>query len=232
MSVANPLRRNVAIIAHVDHGKTTLVDALLHQSGTFRANERVAERAMDSNELERERGITILAKNTAVHYKDLLINIVDTPGHADFGGEVERTLSMICHAAVIVGLLMIGLRHFQDRAAGIGMATLYLLVPYTAYHIGQLHHVWPTAFLVWAIFCYRRPTTAGCLLGLAAGSTLFPVLLLPLWVGFFSRRGAGRFALAFLIAATVSVGVTALILWWDGEAGFGLSAALNLPPPT
>jgi GTP-binding protein len=100
--VANPLRRNVAIIAHVDHGKTTLVDALLHQSGTFRANERVAERAMDSNELERERGITILAKNTAVHYKDLLINIVDTPGHADFGGEVERTLSMVDGVMLLV----------------------------------------------------------------------------------------------------------------------------------
>src|SRR6202163_1086302 len=92
--IANPLRRNVAIIAHVDHGKTTLVDALLHQSGTFRSNERVAERAMDNTDLERERGITILAKNTAVHYHDILINIVDTPGHADFGGEVERTLSM------------------------------------------------------------------------------------------------------------------------------------------
>jgi GTP-binding protein len=101
-SVANPLRRNVAIIAHVDHGKTTLVDALLHQSGTFRANERVAERAMDSNELERERGITILAKNTAVHYKHLLINIVDTPGHADFGGEVERTLSMVDGVMLLV----------------------------------------------------------------------------------------------------------------------------------
>src|SRR4051795_806214 len=100
--VANPLRRNVAIIAHVDHGKTTLVDALLHQSGTFRANERVAERAMDSNELERERGITILAKNTAVHYKDVLINIVDTPGHADFGGEVERTLSMVDGVLLLV----------------------------------------------------------------------------------------------------------------------------------
>src|SRR5947207_5530664 len=102
MSIANFSRRNIAIIAHVDHGKTTLVDALLHQSGTFRANERVAERAMDSNELERERGITILAKNTAVHYKDLLINIVDTPGHADFGGEVERTLSMVDGVMLLV----------------------------------------------------------------------------------------------------------------------------------
>jgi len=100
--VANPLRRNVAIIAHVDHGKTTLVDALLHQSGVFRANERVAERAMDSNELERERGITIMAKNTAVHYHDMLINIVDTPGHADFGGEVERTLSMVDGVMLLV----------------------------------------------------------------------------------------------------------------------------------
>jgi GTP-binding protein len=100
--VANPLRRNVAIIAHVDHGKTTLVDALLHQSGTFRANERVAERAMDNTDLERERGITILAKNTAVHYKEWLINIVDTPGHADFGGEVERTLSMVDGVMLLV----------------------------------------------------------------------------------------------------------------------------------
>jgi GTP-binding protein len=101
-SVANALRRNVAIIAHVDHGKTTLVDALLHQSGIFRSNERVAERAMDNTDLERERGITILAKNTAVHYKDTLINIVDTPGHADFGGEVERTLSMVDGVLLLV----------------------------------------------------------------------------------------------------------------------------------
>jgi GTP-binding protein len=100
--VANPLRRNVAIIAHVDHGKTTLVDGLLKQSGTFRSNERVAERAMDNTDLERERGITILAKNTAVHYGDTLINIVDTPGHADFGGEVERTLSMVDAVMLLV----------------------------------------------------------------------------------------------------------------------------------
>jgi GTP-binding protein len=101
-SIANPFRRNVAIVAHVDHGKTTLVDAMLHQSGIFRANERVAERVMDSNALERERGITILAKNTAVHYHDLLINIVDTPGHADFGGEVERTLTMVDGIVLLV----------------------------------------------------------------------------------------------------------------------------------
>jgi GTP-binding protein len=101
-TVANSLRRNVAIIAHVDHGKTTLVDALLHQSGIFRANERVAERAMDNTDLERERGITILAKNTAVHYRDVLINIVDTPGHADFGGEVERTLAMVDGVLLLV----------------------------------------------------------------------------------------------------------------------------------
>ena len=94
--------RNLAIIAHVDHGKTTLVDAMLWQSGTFRANERVNERVMDSGDLERERGITILAKNTAVRYKGVKINIVDTPGHADFGGEVERTLQMVDGVLLLV----------------------------------------------------------------------------------------------------------------------------------
>ena len=87
--------RNVAIIAHVDHGKTTLVDQMLKQSGTFRDNQTVSERVMDSGDLERERGITILSKNTAINYNDIKINIVDTPGHADFGGEVERILKMV-----------------------------------------------------------------------------------------------------------------------------------------
>ena len=94
--------RNVAIIAHVDHGKTTLVDAMLKQSGIFRDNEQVAERVMDSNDLEKERGITILSKNTAVHYGDIKINIVDTPGHADFGGEVERVLKMVDGVVLLV----------------------------------------------------------------------------------------------------------------------------------
>lgn len=96
------LLRNIAIIAHVDHGKTTLVDKLLQQSGTFREHEVVQERAMDSNDLERERGITILAKNTAITYKDNLINIVDTPGHADFGGEVERIMKMVDGVLLVV----------------------------------------------------------------------------------------------------------------------------------
>lgn len=94
--------RNIAIIAHVDHGKTTMVDCLLRQSGTFRENERVAERVLDRNDLERERGITILAKNTAVNYGNVKINIVDTPGHADFGGEVERVLRMVDGALLLV----------------------------------------------------------------------------------------------------------------------------------
>ena len=94
--------RNIAIIAHVDHGKTTLVDELLKQSGVFRENQAVAERVMDSNDIERERGITILSKNTAVQYKDVKINIIDTPGHADFGGEVERVLKMVNGVILLV----------------------------------------------------------------------------------------------------------------------------------
>ena len=94
--------RNIAIIAHVDHGKTTLVDALLQQSGTFHKNKAVTERVLDSNDLERERGITILAKCTSVIWEDIRINIVDTPGHADFGGEVERILSMVDGVLVLV----------------------------------------------------------------------------------------------------------------------------------
>src|SRR5689334_16899355 len=103
MPVTEPrLLRNVAIIAHVDHGKTTLVDAILRQTGTFKAHEAVIERAMDSNDLERERGITILAKNTSIKYGEHRINIIDTPGHSDFGGEVERTLLMADGALLLV----------------------------------------------------------------------------------------------------------------------------------
>ena len=100
--MANRPIRNIAIIAHVDHGKTTLVDCLLRQSGTFAAHEKVTERVMDSNDIEKERGITILAKNCAIEYGGTHINIVDTPGHADFGGEVERVLSMVDSVLLVV----------------------------------------------------------------------------------------------------------------------------------
>ncbi len=115
--------RNIAIIAHVDHGKTTLVDQMLKQSGTFRANEQVAERVMDSNDLERERGITILSKNTSVRYKDVKINIVDTPGHADFGGEVERILTMVDGVLLLVDAFegcMPQTRFVLKKALGLG----------------------------------------------------------------------------------------------------------------
>src|SRR5689334_9719848 len=102
MNSSNNSIRNIAIIAHVDHGKTTLVDAMLKQSGLFRSNERIVERVMDSMDLERERGITIMAKNTSVHFGQTKINILDTPGHADFGGEVERVLKMADGVVLLV----------------------------------------------------------------------------------------------------------------------------------
>ena len=122
--------RNIAIIAHVDHGKTTLVDQLLRQSGIFRENEAVAERVMDSNDLERERGITILSKNTAVMYKGTKINIVDTPGHADFGGEVERILMMVDGVLLLVDAFegcMPQTRFVLKKALGLGKKPLVVV---------------------------------------------------------------------------------------------------------
>lgn len=122
--------RNIAIIAHVDHGKTTLVDQLLKQNGIFRANEVVAERVMDSNDIERERGITILAKNTAVHYKGTKINIIDTPGHADFGGEVERILSMVDGVLLLVDAIegcMPQTRYVLKKALGLDKKVLVVV---------------------------------------------------------------------------------------------------------
>ncbi len=129
MDLRNDIR-NVAIIAHVDHGKTTLVDQLLRQSGIFRANENVAERVMDSNDLERERGITILSKNTAVMYNDVKINIVDTPGHADFGGEVERILMMVDGVLLLVDAFegcMPQTRFVLKKALGLGKKPLVVV---------------------------------------------------------------------------------------------------------
>ena len=130
MSSSGRKIRNIAIIAHVDHGKTTLVDKLLQQAGAFAAHQHVAERVMDSNELERERGITILAKNTAIDYLGTHINIVDTPGHADFGGEVERVLSMVDGVLLLVDAVegpMPQTRFVTRKALALGLKAIVVV---------------------------------------------------------------------------------------------------------
>jgi hypothetical protein len=137
-----------------------------------------------------------------------------------------QTLAVLCHLAVAAGLVVIGRRHFQDAPAGMAAATFYLMLPYTGHHVGQVHHVWPTALLVWAIVAYRRPALAGAFLGLAAGTIYFPALLLPLWLSFYWRRGAGRFLTAFLLTAALCVGATALILFLDQDLAQRIGATL------
>lgn len=130
---------------------------------------------------------------------------------------VGRGLAILCHLLVCAGLVFVGWRHFQDRHAGVAAATFYLLLPYTAAHFGQWYHVWPMALVVWAVAAYRKPTLAGLLLGLAAGTVYFPVLIFPTWWGFYRGRGTGRFTAAFLLALGICLGATALLFWMDGE---------------
>ena len=130
MTTSTRAIRNIAIIAHVDHGKTTLVDKLLRAAGTFRANQEVQERVMDSGDLERERGITILAKNCAVEYEGTHINIIDTPGHADFGGEVERVLSMVDGVLLLVDAVegpMPQTRFVTRKALALGLKPIVVI---------------------------------------------------------------------------------------------------------
>jgi hypothetical protein len=147
----------------------------------------------------------------------------------EVGFWVERGFALGCHLAIVAALILIGAVHFQNATAGMAAATLYLLLPYTAYHVSQVHHVWPTALLLWAVFAYRRPTVSGLLLGLAAGSLFFPLVVLPAWVSFYRRRGAGRFAAAAALGASASLGLTVIFLSLDGRAlGPTLHAMLNL----
>ncbi len=141
---------------------------------------------------------------------------------------VERGVALSLHLSIVIGLVMIGSVHFRDTTAGFAASCLYLLLPYTAFQVSQVHHVWPATFLVWAIFTYRNALITGCLLGLAAGSVFFPLLLLPLWFGFYRGRGSIRFTISFLLAMTVSLGITALVLWSRGEFSHHLSVALSL----
>jgi len=142
---------------------------------------------------------------------------------------VERCSAILCHLAVVLGLLFIGIFHYRDGDAGVAMGTLYLLLPYTAYHFGQIHHVLPSALILWAAFAFRRPRVSGLLLGLAAGFAFFPVLLFPVWLHFYWKRGGGRFSEGFLIAAAVGLGVTVSVLLGSGLGPEALSRTLFLP---
>lgn len=142
---------------------------------------------------------------------------------------VERILAFLCHLAIASALVVIGYRHFQDTHAGMAAATFYLLLPYTAMHFEQWHHVWPMALLLWAIACYRMPTVAGFLLGVAAGSVYFPVVIFPVWLSFYWRRGAARFTAAFLLAIGLCMGLVGLVLWLDSQqVAPYLQSAMNL----
>src|SRR5262249_44572438 len=127
-----------------------------------------------------------------------------------FGTWLERAFAVLGHIAVVIGLVLIGWRHFQDPAAGMAAATFYLMLPYTGLFIGQSHHVWPTALMVWALVCYRIPLLAGAFLGLAAGTMYFPLVLVPLWFGFYWKRRAFRFLIAFLLVGSLGLAVLCL----------------------
>jgi hypothetical protein len=159
---------------------------------------------------------------------------------------VERVLTLACHLAIVVGLILIGWRHFDDIHAGMAMGTFYLLLPYThllmpgrAPHVGRWDYTWPTALMVWAVLAYRRPTVAGLLLGLAAGSVFFPVVILPIWFSFYWRRGARRFGIAFAVSAGLCLAIVSGLLLAERESLRGLQSAWSLagwlpwqqPPP-
>jgi hypothetical protein len=146
---------------------------------------------------------------------------------ADFDAALwaRRILAIACHLAIVLGLMVVGWRHFQNPHAGMAAATFYLLLPYTAMDIRQWHYAWPMALTVWAVAAYRRPTLAGLLLGLAAGTVYFPLLIVPVWLSFYRGRGAGRFAGAFTLVA----GLCLAALWLSDDLFRGLQQALAVP---
>lgn len=164
--------------------------------------------------------------------QQIMANRVDRLTAADKAGidtslVVERSLAILCHLAVVIGLVVIGAKHFQDIHAGMAAAAFYLVIPYTAIYIAQVHHVWPIALLIWAVVSYRRPMLAGTLLGLSTGS-YFTALVFPAWLSFYRRRGAGRFAAAFLLSAGLSLSILALHLWLQGDLHHRINDALAL----
>jgi hypothetical protein len=141
---------------------------------------------------------------------------------------VERGVVIALHASILAALVLIGAVHFRDPPIGVGMAALYLMLPYTAYHVAQVHHLWPVAFVLWAVYAYRRPAAAGAWLGVAAGSAFLPFLLFPLWFGFYRGRGATRFALSFIGVSGLTLALTAGLLLLSGELREYLNVTLRL----
>lgn len=148
---------------------------------------------------------------------------------------VERSLTLACHFAIVAGMVLVGWRHFQDVHAGMAAATFYLLLPYTyllmpgtSLGIGRWDHSWPMALMVWAVVAFRRPTVAGCLLGLAAGSVFFPVVTFPVWFSFYRRRGAGRFAVAFVLSGGLCLAAVGALLLAEGPIAASLQSAWSL----
>ncbi len=142
---------------------------------------------------------------------------------------VARGLALSCHLAVVLGLLFVGGRRFRDWHAGMAAATCYLLLPYTAFDVAQWHHVWPMALVVWAVYAYRLPTLAGALIGLAAATSYFPIVLVPVWLSFYWGRGAGRFAGALGVTGGLCLALVIWTLWLDDELARSVQSALSLP---
>ncbi|OWK36453.1 hypothetical protein [Fimbriiglobus ruber] len=141
---------------------------------------------------------------------------------------VERTFAMVCHAAVVTALVLIGAKQFNDTPTGVAAGIIYLLIPYTAFHVGQVHHVWPAALVVWSVYTFRRPLLAGSLMGVAIGTTFFPVLLLPVWLQFYRGRGTGRFLLGLSVTSVVGLAATLLLVKTTGQFPDGVWRTLNL----
>jgi hypothetical protein len=140
---------------------------------------------------------------------------------------VECSFALGCHLAVVTGLILIGALQFGDVRTGFAAGTLYLMMPYTAFHFSQAHHVWPAALILWSIYCFRRPTLSGALLGLAIGTTFFPMLVLPAWMQFYRGRGVGRFILGLSLTGIVGLGLTLLMLNTTGEFPRGVWRILH-----
>lgn len=189
----------------------------------------VAIRRMPDSPEQVGRGPIALTKvqdgaTAVVSYQSGLANLSE----ADAKFWVSRGVAISLHVSVAVALVLIGLRHFNDAAAGVGMACLYLMLPCTAYHVSQVHHVWPVVFILWALYCYKNPFWAGVMLGIASGSAFFPVLMFPLWFGFYRGRGTGKFSSGFCIACGLSLAITAVMLLWTRELKQYLNVALSL----